>query len=235
MLRKLIYGFVVLMVPVFTAGVIIAQENTDAASVLRNQFISAEDTLFVPAFSTSVNLKALSSSGLAVSWQLPEGINGRVRGDSLYLDKDYESGVVFSLTALQGGNSEFTPAVPVSQVIVFTENPAEETNEIVSGITASVTELTSALNKRLSNQESGKHPVIECYPSPFSTNLTVRVENWDVPLVAKIYDINGQLKASSQLTRKETSFDLTGLTKGVYMVQIQGGGKEQTRRVFKRP
>ena len=229
MLRKLVYGFVVLVFPVFTAGVIIAQENTDVTKVLRSQFISAEDTLFVPAFSTYVNLKALSSSGLAVSWQLPEGINGRVIGDSLYLDKDYESGIVFSLTASQGGNGEFAPATPVSQVIVFTENLAEEVIEVVE---------SSARNQNIPGsypESTAVHPVIECNPNPFSTSLTVRVENWDTPLVAKIYDINGQLKASSNLTGKETRFDLTELTKGVYMVQIQGGGKEQTRRVFKRP
>ena len=234
MFRKLIYGLVVLLFSALTVGMAVAQQNTDVPSTLRSQFISAEDTLFIPAFSSSVNLKALSSSGLDVLWQLPEGLNGRVNGDSLYLYKEYEPGVVFSLTALQNGNNEFAPASPVLQVIVFTEIPEEGAEEVVSSVITS-TELP-AQSKNIPTPEPSAHPVIKCHPSPFSTNLTVSVENWDSSsLVVRVYDINGQLKASSQLNGKETNLDLTKLTKGVYMVQVQGGGKEQTRRVFKKP
>lgn len=201
-----------------------AQEGA-LALPLRSQFISVHDTLFLTPGTSRFPLQASASSGLPVSWRTLQGSGARISADTLYLDQPLLPGTYLSIEAFQGGDTRFRPATPVRVIVAAHTAPQRALSGTLQDPSA---EPADAAKRSTSASE------VDFYPNPFESVLSIHVQNFLQPAVVRIFDINGQLKATRNLTASESPIDLASLPKGIYMVQLQTGNKEYTRRVFKR-
>jgi len=206
-----------------------AQEGVSAMP-LRSQFISVHDTFFLAPGTVRMPLQASASSGLPVSWRTLPGSGGRISADTLYLDQPLTAGTWLSLEAYQGGDTRFRPANPVR--VVIAPVPQSASQRLQPGPLPS--SLRTAQLRSVQQPAPASDSEIDFYPNPFETVLSIHVQNLLQPAVVRVFDINGQLKATRSLTAVESPIDLSPLPKGVYMVQVQTGTKEYTRRVFKK-
>lgn len=207
-----------LLLFLFAIPYLAAQEGA-VNTQLRSQFVSVRDTFFVRPGATQLLLQASASSGLPVEWRLIRSTGARLSGDTLHLATPLSAGSFLYLEAFQSGNTQFRPATPVRVVISLASvpaTPAQNPGRVVPSVpsSASIAE-------------------VDCFPNPFESVLSIRVKNFSQPSSVRIFDINGQLKVARRLAGTESNLDLSPLPKGVYMVQIQTGSKEYTRRVFK--
>ena len=194
-------------------------QDAAANTQLRSPFVSVKDTFFVRPGSTQLLLEASASSGLTVEWRLIRSTGARLSGDTLHFTTPLSAGSFLYLEAFQSGNTQFRPATPVRVVISLAGVPAtppQNPGRVVPSVPT-----------------SASMAEVDCYPNPFVSVLSIRVKNYSQPASVRIFDINGQLKATRRLAGTESELDLSPLPKGVYMVQIRTGSKEYTRRVFK--
>lgn len=207
-----------LLLFLFATPYLAAQEGA-ANTQLRSQFVSVKDTFFVRTGTTQLLLQASASSGLPVEWRLLRTTGARLSGDTLHLVTPLPAGSFLYLEAFQSGNTQFRPAAPVRVVVAV----------------ANVSALSPQNSGRVvpSEPSSASIAEVDCFPNPFVSVLSIRVKDFLQPASVRIFDINGQLKVARRLAGTELNLDLSPLPKGVYMVQIQTGSKEYTRRVFK--
>jgi len=74
---------------------------------------------------------------------------------------------------------------------------------------------------------------IKIYPNPFKSSVAVSFTNPDNISKIGIYDISGNLIACpGKVAGRKYMCDGTGLTAGIYLVQVKAGEKQYTRRIF---
>jgi len=71
------------------------------------------------------------------------------------------------------------------------------------------------------------------YPNPATESVTVNVPQTLVDSQVRILDVTGKTVFNRQLTTENMSVDVSTLTHGLYVVEIQKGGKSYTTRLVK--
>lgn len=81
-------------------------------------------------------------------------------------------------------------------------------------------------------EEFGNANEILVYPNPSRSHITIESK---IPIQAvQIYDLLGRLvKQQHEVDASQTSFNLTGMEKGVYFIRIEANGKMQTIKLIK--
>ncbi|HKC69373.1 MAG TPA: phospholipase D-like domain-containing protein [Bacteroidia bacterium] len=89
--------------------------------------------------------------------------------------------------------------------------------------------LTTGINTNNVNEND-----LQVYPNPFTSNITIHLENAGENVSVKIINQLGQLilKKDTYQTQ-DINLDLSDLSNGVYFVQVSWGGKQYTRKLIK--
>jgi len=77
----------------------------------------------------------------------------------------------------------------------------------------------------------------EIWPNPTDkqVNITIPTEVNTAGMTIELYDINGRLiRMMNTITTNNISFDLEGLSKGVYLLKLKGEGFEKIERIVKK-
>lgn len=75
---------------------------------------------------------------------------------------------------------------------------------------------------------------VEIYPNPAQQVLRVNLAESKEKSAVSIYDVNGKLVLTQQLTSLKTELNISGLTAGIYLVSVRSNGKEiTTTRILK--
>lgn len=71
------------------------------------------------------------------------------------------------------------------------------------------------------------------YPNPTSGNVTVRLENSEIETAEiKVYDLNGKLlQVEQQKGSNEVTLNLSPLTSGMYIISVQTGNQNFTKKI----
>lgn len=84
----------------------------------------------------------------------------------------------------------------------------------------------------LATQETLQQNHIQFYPNPVQSKGTIMMEN-NLEASFNLTDASGQLLFKDQIFRNTTHVDFSGLTKGVYFLNIKQAGKQTSHKVIK--
>ncbi len=73
---------------------------------------------------------------------------------------------------------------------------------------------------------------VTLYPNPTTGPLTFTTDNIDYSL--QIFDLTGKVVMSKTHLSKNTQIDMSGLSNGIYMVKLNQGGNQLTRKIILR-
>lgn len=72
------------------------------------------------------------------------------------------------------------------------------------------------------------------YPNPVSDILSIEMESGNNPIELKIIDLTGKVVRQAQLKGQKSYLDLSELSTGIYVIQIQSEGKVSSSKLIKR-
>ena len=73
----------------------------------------------------------------------------------------------------------------------------------------------------------------EVYPSPACDNLKISISNYSPSDLIQILDLTGQDVRQFNPTGSDNSYDISGLSDGVYTVKYISTNNSQTRKIVK--
>ncbi len=83
--------------------------------------------------------------------------------------------------------------------------------------------------------EAGKNSMaaISCYPNPSSDLVTVKIDNTNASDFAlNIYNTMGKLVKSEKSIKNQEQFNITGLSNGIYIVEIKAKGWAEKQKLI---
>ena len=72
--------------------------------------------------------------------------------------------------------------------------------------------------------------VLKIYPNPSDGKFTIYANNGDSPLQVRVYGIAGNMVLNQEYTGKQIEMNLTGLNKGVYIIETVNKDTKVKRR-----
>jgi hypothetical protein len=82
-------------------------------------------------------------------------------------------------------------------------------------------------------QDFGSRNEISIYPNPADNVITVSVKAFTSAMDVSVYDILGQLQLKQTLYKNKQDIDISGLSKGIYMVKVLGGNNSSASMIIK--
>lgn len=82
----------------------------------------------------------------------------------------------------------------------------------------------------LADLQANNTPV-KMYPNPAVDRVNILLENSNFPAQATIYNLTGQKVMQQSLSSSATSMEVGGLASGIYLVQIQSGLMNETKKL----
>jgi hypothetical protein len=74
---------------------------------------------------------------------------------------------------------------------------------------------------------------ISIYPNPAVNTITVSGKTLNPETDLSVYDILGQLRLQQTINQNQQDIDISGFSKGIYMVRVQSGDKYVVKRIVK--
>jgi hypothetical protein len=71
----------------------------------------------------------------------------------------------------------------------------------------------------------------QIFPNPFTSSLSITTEN--VAQSVSVYDLNGRLLIQQSINELQFEIDLSQLTHGTYLLQIDYGNRRSVHRIMK--
>jgi hypothetical protein len=81
-------------------------------------------------------------------------------------------------------------------------------------------------------QDIGSANAVSICPNPSSGLITVSVKSFTAATEVSVFDMLGQKRLQQTLEKSKQDFDLSGLSKGIYMVRVVGGKTDAVRKVI---
>jgi len=81
-------------------------------------------------------------------------------------------------------------------------------------------------------EDIGSANAVSIYPNPSSGLITISVKSFTGNMHVSVFDILGQMQLQQSLDKPQTDVDISGLSKGIYMVRVGGGNKNAVRKVI---
>jgi hypothetical protein len=94
--------------------------------------------------------------------------------------------------------------------------------------TSTIYNLTTVTIDNIENNYS-----IVIYPNPANSTLTIEATGGNKPLLANIYNAQGQLVISSVVEKQKNSIDISSLNPGIYIISIFDGEKQTNKKIIK--
>jgi hypothetical protein len=79
----------------------------------------------------------------------------------------------------------------------------------------------------------GSRDDISIYPNPSSDIITVYTKRFKGDMDVSIYDILGQLRLQKNIGKNKEDIDISGFSKGIYMVRVLSRNKYWVRKIVK--
>jgi photosystem II stability/assembly factor-like uncharacterized protein len=76
---------------------------------------------------------------------------------------------------------------------------------------------------------------LSVFPNPATEHLTIKIENQNLPAMVTILDLTGRSMRSMEIPPATAGFliDISGLSKGMYMVRVAQGNNNSVRKIIK--
>ena len=175
---------------------------------------NASYTFIVTGNRTLVANFTLNSYTITVTADPTEG--GRVTGSG-----NYDHGASCTLTATANENYEF---------INWTKNGIEVSTDATYTfmVTASEEYVAHFYFDDLVGENAS---TCQIFPNPFTSSLSITTEN--VAQSVSVYDLNGRLLIKQNINELQFEIDLSQLTHGTYLLQIDYGDSRSVHRIMK--
>ena len=175
---------------------------------------NASYTFIVTGNRTLVANFTLNSYTITVTADPTEG--GRVTGSG-----NYDHGASCTLTATANENYEF---------INWTKNGIEVSTDATFTfiVTASEEYVAHFYFDDLVGENAS---TCQIFPNPFTSSLSITTEN--VAQSVSVYDLNGRLLIKQNINELQFEIDLSQLTHGTYLLQIDYGNSRSVHRIMK--
>ena len=175
---------------------------------------NASYTFIVTGNRTLVANFTLNSYTITVTADPTEG--GRVTGSG-----NYDHGASCTLTATANENYEF---------INWTKNGIEVSTDATYTfmVTASEEYVAHFYFDDLVGENAS---TCQIFPNPFTSSLSITTEN--VAQSVSVYDLNGRLLIKQNINELQFEIDLSQLTHGTYLLQIDYGNSRSVHRIMK--
>lgn len=82
-------------------------------------------------------------------------------------------------------------------------------------------------------RDIGPQDEIDIYPNPANGLITISAKDLHPDTEVSVYDILGQLRLRQPLRKNKEEIDISGLTRGIYLVRVPGRKNSCSRRVIK--
>ncbi len=175
---------------------------------------NASYTFIVTGNRTLVANFTLNSYTITVTADPTEG--GRVTGSG-----NYDYGTSCTLTATANENYEF---------INWTKDDIEVSTDATYTflVTASEEYVAHFYFDDLVGENAS---TCQIFPNPFTSSLSITTEN--VAQSVSVYDLNGRLLIKQNINELQFEIDLSQLTHGTYLLQIDYGNRRSVHRIMK--
>ena len=175
---------------------------------------NANYTFIVTGNRTLVANFTLNSYTITVTADPSEG--GRVTGAG-----NYDHGTSCTLTATANENYEF---------INWTKNGIEVSTDATFTfiVTASEEYVAHFYFDDLVGENAS---TCQIFPNPFTSSLSITTEN--TAQSVRVYDLNGRLLIKQNINELQFEIDLSQLTHGTYLLQIDYGNRRSVHRIMK--
>jgi len=80
-------------------------------------------------------------------------------------------------------------------------------------------------------QDIGSANAVSIYPNPSSGRITVSVKSFTADMKVSVFDMPGQMRLQQTLDNNKQDIDISGLSKGIYMVRVVGGNTNAVGKV----
>jgi hypothetical protein len=92
----------------------------------------------------------------------------------------------------------------------------------------------SGPNCSLATIDVNQENIMRVFPNPSQGNITVRINNYSGSVAIKVIDSNGRkvYSAGNEIFNNEKTFNLSQLTPGIYILDIEGEGLRYTEKII---
>ena len=145
------------------------------------------------------------------------------------------NGTSFSSPIMAGGLASLWQALPDAtneEIKQYVRASASQFNNSDFFLGFGIPNLDEALNLGLSVQ-ADQFQKVKIFPNPVKSVLTIQMSTFENILEVRIIDLMGKKVMTSSLIQNETKLDISSLTSGIYILNIQSGASFNSYKLIK--
>jgi hypothetical protein len=181
----------------------------------------------------SAQVKATPSAdslSVKLSWSLSaDGVNGYVILRSHTLNGKFSP--IATLAASDSAYTDMQPYLGSNYYLVRPLKLEHTPSGTYYNLALGVMDSTFSTNKTEVNAPEMVKPEVTVFPNPATGWITVFIENHMDNCTLACYDITGRMLVRKAVTSDREILDLTGYTKGLYILKIQRGTSETVKKI----